>query len=463
MAIRYLVTSDLHLGAANSILTSLTTDNKKTLPNKASGVVTEYAKCLKVLAGDSHPMLILNGDVLELALAGTNEALMTFRRFIEELCEDGWPFADKVYYLPGNHDHHMWNVAREKQYRDNYLADTLFNEELKPEFQTTNMFDDEKLNPIPSDLLNLAVKTSAAADDVSFLTVYPNLALFKNNRLVVIHHGHYIESDYTLMTSLKNFFFPNGNDTDNIWELEAENGAWIDFFWSALGRSGQVGTDVELVYDKMQNKNALNAIIDGMSLSLVKMMPLKGKLGTAIKKRFVAPFLKHVADRVADKEVRHTEAPLSANAQKGLIKYMQEYLLNEITRVTPVPADTTFVFGHTHKPFESVQAFDGYPTPVKLFNSGGWVVDKPATSSLEGSAVIVIDDDLNVASVRLYNETDNRQTAAVSVKGENSPLLKSLNSLIDPTKNPWKTFSLVADSAVQNHRQNLLFHIAAQD
>ena len=42
------------------------------------------------------------------------------------------------------------------------------------------------------------------------------------------------------MTTLKNLIFPKLETRHpKIWDLESENFAWIDFFWSTLGRSGE--------------------------------------------------------------------------------------------------------------------------------------------------------------------------------------------------------------------------------
>jgi len=84
--IRFIIVSDLHLGASNSILTALSADATQTVPEVASPLLTRLGACLKKLAslsGDSPPQLVLNGDFMELALAGINEAGMTFQRFIE--------------------------------------------------------------------------------------------------------------------------------------------------------------------------------------------------------------------------------------------------------------------------------------------------------------------------------------------------------------------------------------------
>ena len=37
--------------------------------------------------------------------------------------------------------------------------------------------------------------------------------------------------------------------------------------------------------------------------------------------------------------------------------------------------DVGFIFGHTHKPFVLDRQLAGYPSPVRISNTGGWVVD----------------------------------------------------------------------------------------
>ena len=340
---------------------------------------------------------------------------------------------------------------------------------MEPEFQTTNMFMDSRLNPIPCDYLNLAVKSLPCAAGVEFLTIYPNFALLSDNknRCVVFHHGHYIESIYSLMTRLKKVFFPEESDPSFIWDLEAENGAWIDFFWSALGRSGQVGKDVELVYDKMQSNPAFDQFLGCLAKSLAPMVPPKKKWSASLWAPFIRFALTHMFDSFTRREVHQTDSTLSANAQIGLAGYLEKYVFEEITRIQkPVPQDTTFVFGHTHKPFESADGSKPYPKPVKLLNSGGWVVDTRAISPLKGGAVIVVDEDLNVASLRMYNEHDPQQPSLVQVKAaekEDNPLLSELRNWINPNAELWRTFSALVDKATIAHRQNLGFHIFSND
>jgi len=72
------------------------------------------------------------------------------------------------------------------------------------------------------------------------------LRLPAGDRAVVISHGHFTESIYTLMSQLKDILYPEQRQTrfNDIAVWEQENFAWIDFLWSTLGRSGQVGSDL---------------------------------------------------------------------------------------------------------------------------------------------------------------------------------------------------------------------------
>src|SRR6266496_2199024 len=119
--IRYICVSDLHLGAENSLLTQLGSAPGEVDPSRPSEVLVEFASCLRELVRHNEslvkPTLILNGDALELALAQDNVALMAFERFLELMFPINGEalVAPKIIFNPGNHDHHLWETARETQ------------------------------------------------------------------------------------------------------------------------------------------------------------------------------------------------------------------------------------------------------------------------------------------------------------------------------------------------------------
>ena len=133
-------------------------------------------------------------------------------------------------------------------------------------------------------------------------------------------------------------------------------------------------------------------------------------------------------------------------------------MLAQIDGEQPNTSDhkVTFVFGHTHKPFERHQSFDGFAQPVTMFNTGGWVVDTTSVNEMQGAAVVLVDDQANAVSVRLYNQSDDPASYAVRLApdptGGPNELHDHLSSSLDLNAEPWTSFSsAVADAVRQRH------------
>jgi hypothetical protein len=448
----------MHLGEEDSLLTNLHPESAKVDPTQASPVLRGLIDCLRDLissndAQSPKPTLILLGDVLELALTTHNLAAMVFERFLELAMPPGQELFGNIIYIPGNHDHHLWESARETQYVLNYLAQKRPAEFLKVPWHTTNIFMEDDANPVPSFLLNGLLHRYEHLKDFTINTAYPNFGLMRGNRCVIFHHGHFIESIYKLMTTLKNLIFPEQEQRYRmVWDLEAENFAWIDFFWSTLGRSGEVGQDMEVVYEKMQNEEQFQKLLATLRASLVEKYNITG-LGGWIDSRVTKLIINGLINRIVKRERTQSGAVLSQDANNGLYYYvnfpLQEQITEECTRRRLLfPREVSFVFGHTHKPFEEVRTFDAYlGDGVPVYNTGGWVVETEEPAPLHGGAVALLNEDLDVASLRMYNEADftgNYQVRIHEVPppGRNhSDLFLRLQRLVQPTQPPWSRFS----------------------
>ena len=112
----------MHLGEEDSLLTNLQQGSTDIDPLHASPVMEQLVTCIRHLVSKNtkKPALILNGDILEMALSTINDAAMVFERFIELIMPDGNEHFEKIIYIPGNHDHHLCETAREIQYA-NYI------------------------------------------------------------------------------------------------------------------------------------------------------------------------------------------------------------------------------------------------------------------------------------------------------------------------------------------------------
>lgn len=456
--IRYVCLSDLHLGEEDSLLTRVNPENGEADPTGKSPVLQELATCLNHLIArnedqESKPTLILLGDILELALTTDNIAAMAFERFLELFMAPDYELFEKIIYIPGNHDHHLWESARETQYVMNYLAQTKPKDSLKVPWHTTNIFMEDDPHPVPSFFLNALMQRFPHLRNRAIHTVYPNFGLRQGNRGVLFHHGHFVESIYQLMTTLKNLLFPElERRYRKVWDLEAENFAWIDFFWSALGRSGEWGREVETIYEKMQSEEQFRRLIHTLAESLAKQYGVTG-WSDWIDSRITEMIINGLVNRLVKTERNLADQPLSQEAAEGLSYYVNFPLHTQIDeectkRGWYFPREVTFVFGHTHKPFEEVKEFQAYlGEGVPVYNTGGWVVETVEPAYLHGGAVVLLNGDLDCASLRLYNEADDPGAYRVAVKEvlppgrDSSDFFRHLQGLVQSDQIPWSRFS----------------------
>ena len=183
--INYVCLSDTHFGEEDSLLTNLKTASTDTDPTKPSPVMKQLVDCLRELISKNEeqgkkPTLILNGDILEFALCTINQAAMVFERFIELILPAGDELFERILYIPGNHDHHIWELARETQYV-NHIMGILPGKNLPIPWHTSNMFIEDESERVPSYFLTKLVNRFQHLKDFTITAVYPNLGLFKED------------------------------------------------------------------------------------------------------------------------------------------------------------------------------------------------------------------------------------------------------------------------------------------
>lgn len=459
--IRYVCLSDMHFGADNSILTRLSSTDGTVDPMHPSDLLVHLVNCLRHVitenTGDRLPTLILNGDILDLAFSTENVAALAFRHFLELTMPENPAarlFDPKILFIPGNHDHHLWETCRERQYADG-LADADWSSPLPGPAHITPMRDPEGVSGFFVDAI---VKSLPWLQDVEVRTVYPNLALATKEKLVVVSHGHFIENAYLMVSSFADLLYPDTPPPMTMESWEAQNFAWIDFVWSVLGRSGQIGVKEEDVYDTENSPDAIGALVGRAARNLL--LEKGGKTGKAL-----APGVGEiVTSLVTEQFERGKPDKLLDDDGAGVRRFLQVPVQSQIREefAKDVPNDIAFVFGHTHKPFEMRMKVPGFLSPdVAMYNSGGWVVDSPHVKKLIGGAIVLMDEALNIASLRMYNEACERDQYKVSVgvadekQASDNPLFAALSAQIDPNIWPWSDFSATAAVSVQKHNTRL--------
>jgi hypothetical protein len=472
--IRYVVLSDLHFGAANSLMTTLRREDSAAEtyavdPAAPSPVMVAVLAALRHLTGGqaSPPTLILAGDLLDLALSPDAVAATAFGGFVDAaFCGEQRTFAPAVYYLPGNHDHHLWESAREAQYVE-HLRHLAANDVIEPPWHTTRLLPERQPPWTASDLISTLIQRRPGGSDVAVRVVYPNLALTAGDgrRCLVVSHGHFTEPIYRLMSRLQELLFPdqvNPAEKASIATVEIENFAWIDFFWSTLGRSGDVGVDVGLIYAELGSTPKLEALAENLVRGLIDMGHGPAWL-RSVEGNLACTLVRHEVRRVTRSERATPKVTLSPKTRLGLRQYLEGVVHQQLVEeIGTVPAEVGFVFGHTHKPFVEDWSVVGYPGLVRIYNTGGWVVDSAEPAITQGGVAVLLDEDLNAASLQFYRQrsdggTDPPQLLAPG-GGPPNPLQTRLAAEIDPKAEVWRAVAAAsAELVAERHRvQKLL-------
>ena len=467
--VRYVILSDLHFGAENSVLTNVVPGTHVADPTKAAPGLEALVRCLRDLVehneADEKPTLVLGGDMLEFALALDNVAAMVFDRFVElALAGPNRLFAPTIYFVPGNHDHHLWEGAREQHYAE-YVASVPLHQPLRSPRHTTPMLGELDEHPTRAQMLTALVNRSGD-DDIQVQCVYPNLAFLSadGRKGLVFHHGHFVESMYRLMSNLNELVFGHPTEPD-IAQWEIENFAWIDFFWSTLGRSGDVGLDVALIYESLQSQEATDRIVARLADGVAERIH-RGRLRRLVARHVLSVVLDHAVSHVASRERRHTVASLSPDAQRGLREYLEGPLRNQLATECngDPPSEVTFAFGHTHKPFVDVLEASRYPTPLQIMNTGGWVVDGLEPEPFHGAAAVLVDEDLNTVMLRFYTQCvdpSEYHTAILQPPGvPETTFARRMTSIVEADRSPWTDLSTTIAKVVAERNADLADIIA---
>jgi len=416
-------------------------------------------------------------------------ALNTFERLAELLFAPGDELFDRILFLPGNHDHHAWEMGRETHYRRAVAAHHSEHGDLPAPDHVTGL---DPRDAVPSLLLETVVghvdqahgvgesaasgdpanpatsanpETSATpANPVTSATsanpanpaeaptrerpdhgvemLYPNMALVDRelDRAIVLHHGHYVEPLYHFFSRLRRVFFPDRPPPRTVAEIEAENFSWIDFVWSLLGRSGGAGEDVERVFDMLLYPDRTRTLLRGVAerAAPVLRMPF---LPTAWLREFVLErVLLRIAERATTERTR-LHVVCSERTMEGAKAYLFGPTFRQIEdELGAIPSELTFIFGHTHKPFErslTERPGESGARTVDVVNTGGWVIDTLEPDPAFGAAILVVSRALEAASIRVFNDGPDEESYRASVRSapsrpESTPFTTRRREVVGP-------------------------------
>lgn len=471
--IKYICLSDIHLGANSAILTdtpavtlSLPSGEEQVLSPaySATPLREAFSQALVRLLQDfaasqastAPAGVVLLGDVLDFSLGRPRSAIDDLDALLKALVSAGAQavLGDFV-FLPGNHDHALWTVARFQRMVGANRQDDDFD-------HITRAFDGPENHPL-APIIGPVLAENGFAEATTY---YPNMGLIRDGRAVVLHHGHFIESAYRVMSTLVAELANQDAGKFSAEALEILNASWIDFMWSTDGDDGKLGAEIMLAYDYLltgaEDTRFFARLADLIAARIGAALPLpktaaSRKLMDEVSRAVVESLIGHYGQT---ERFSYAEA-LDADSRAGLAAYLTGPVLKQLAteRAGSRIEDVTFIFGHTHKPFEDRLAIDAFRRPARVYNTGGWDLDTPMFDTMLGAALVFVDDDLNVASLRICDVP--RQDGPVAPPGPgfqvhvataegtlaDNPLALALDRSLAASRQAWADFAAEADRA----------------
>ena len=154
------------------------------------------------------------------------------------------------------------------------------------------------------------------------------------------------------------------------------------FLWGTLGRSGQVGADMGLIYADLTSQSDIDTLVANLTAAMIAKGKGSAWLHNAERWALNAIFRRE-ANHVARSERGTPTVALTATGQAGLRAYLGPVRGQLRHEWGQVPEEVSFVYGHTHKPFTDRWSVAGFP--ARRFASstpgaGWWTRPSPRRS-----------------------------------------------------------------------------------
>jgi UDP-2,3-diacylglucosamine pyrophosphatase LpxH len=238
----YVVLSDLHLGEKSDECTFADSNNVKAFAEEL-GRLGEIKE------------LVLLGDFLELSLAPMSMVTEQMKDFFEGIAVSHEKI-EKIVYVPGNHDHHIWSLHVEQEIIDGMKAGKAFNcpDYIDKEFVGVNSF--------------LSGYLPAGGFKEKLVVKYPVHEIrLSNGKKCLLHHGHQIYGVGVRLLSLKEA--QKIPEDRQMRELELQNIGVYELLWFYLELSGDLKRRIELEWKENGGFGAFGVVAEEMADSWV--------------------------------------------------------------------------------------------------------------------------------------------------------------------------------------------------
>ena len=193
--LKLMALSDLHLGEPEGVL--FNSEDSFNLIDITINKIIELSRGDKDF-NSGIEQLILIGDIIELSEATDEEAYTNTKFFLTSLLKK--VEIDKIIYVPGNHDHHLWvELLKRERGKDNYR-------DCIPKTQVNSSISNKKF------FTKRCLPSTYPSERVD--VYYPNYRFETDNAYYFFDHGHL----FSKVLDMSNMF--KFTDAENVKSLE---------------------------------------------------------------------------------------------------------------------------------------------------------------------------------------------------------------------------------------------------
>ena len=326
--------------------------------------------------------LVINGDLMELSLAGWDQVHVDMKAFFHTIAEGG-PYK-RIVFIPGNHDHHFWRMLVEQTNitgRMIHRGSPPSNEIYPYCFVDVRFSSHETHMPCETILPRLWPDNR---DIPEFVIKYPHhlFAVPDRNldyRYYFFTHGHFLEPLFKPI----NFIIQPAH----LEELEAFNNVWLEAFDYDLGHAGRMSERLFELEDIWQRggfkaMQTVNKLFNEIQKALMEALHLPW-WKSLIVQLVLRIIFRQIPVESLDKKGNLYQMPLDEKMIGRIVHYIEKYVLDRYQKgkareyLLPVDADIPtpfyFVFGHTHRPTIRPEPIEIQGLPFHISNTGGWL------------------------------------------------------------------------------------------
>jgi len=396
---KFAIISDTHFGDESSVLITRNNDVLDQGPK-----FQDFSQA----AGENNDYLILAGDVFDFSIAPYEKAYEYGRKFFQLVKQNN--ITDKIIYIAGNHDADIWHIVQHQR----SVINRLIRGEMPKAFEhsVAGIMDDRSGSAGKGFLLNgVAVRTRAETGDdqkkygkmfldfitgkddpINFNFAYPNLYIVVDQESVLVTHGQYLETYWSVLGEYVNKI---AYDDLNIRNVDIEETVEVNFPFNQLGCTGvgQAGVLTSLV--RKVELDVKNKDLDRIEKYLDRFKEVIDNMTQYPWYKFYKEILEDFVLEKAKEEILNAVGKMEATRySRDFItkKEVQQRFLDfynaslfEIEAINTkypglnIPGPSRVIFGHTHQPIpwndpnppEIVAA----KQKVTLHNTGGWLTE----------------------------------------------------------------------------------------